>query len=98
VDAPDVGPICPKCGGRMVPGEIKISGERLSQSMSPFSGGLPTQGLPNIVETIESRSYWEEKTGEKTGFIFKREETRQMKLAGFRCTLCNYIELYTREK
>lgn len=95
----DVEPVCPKCGGRMVRGEVKTSGERMStQSMSPFSTGLPTGGLTNVVENVEGRSYWEEKTGEKAGFIFKREGKKRMGLAGYRCTLCNYVELYAQEK
>jgi hypothetical protein len=39
---------------------------------------------------------WEEKTGEKTGFIFKREEVKQMKIIGYRCKLCNFIEIYAK--
>lgn len=83
----------------MVMGEVKFIVEQMgTRSTSPFSTGLPMGGLPNVVETVASQPYWEEKTGEKTGFIFKREGKRRMGLAGHRCTICNYIELFAQEK
>lgn len=91
--------VCPKCGGKMVKGELKTSFERLgTSSMSPYMSGMPTGGLPSMVEEVASGPYWEERTGEKKGFIFKREETRRMAVAGLRCTICGFIELYAREK
>ena len=83
----------------MVRGEVKFIVEQMgTRPMSPFSTGLPMETLPNIMEMVESRPHWEEKTGEKTGFIIKREGKRRMTLIGYRCTLCNYIELFAREK
>lgn len=91
--------VCPRCGGKMVRGEVRFSGERIgSQQMSPFSAGMPMGGLPNVVDSVEGRPYWEERTGERTGFIFKRQGKRRMDLVGLRCTLCNYVELYARER
>ena len=49
-----------------------------------------------MVEGITSEPIWEEKTGERTGLIFKRDEVKQMKLDGYRCSLCNYIEIYAK--
>ena len=92
-------PVCPKCGGRMVKGELKTRMERLGTSaMSPFAPGMSMSGLPAMLEDSVGDLSWEEKTGEKKGFIFKREETRSMSVAGLRCTVCGYIELYAREK
>ncbi len=91
--------VCPKCGGKMMKGEVKFSAEQLStRAPSPFSTGIPMGGLPSVMETVESRPYWEERTGEKTGFIFKRDEKRRMTVEGYRCTLCNFIELYAQER
>ena len=39
---------------------------------------------------------WEEKTGEKRGTLFKRDETKKLGVSGYRCTLCGFIELYAR--
>ena len=40
----------------------------------------------------------EEKTGERKGTFFKRDETKKIAVSGFRCTLCGYVELYAKEK
>jgi DNA-directed RNA polymerase subunit RPC12/RpoP len=90
--------VCPKCGGKMVVGRMKISVDRLtSQAVSPFNMGLPTTGMPNISGEVGEGPFWEEKTGEKKGFIFKSDEIKKMSLRGYRCTLCNYIEIYAKD-
>lgn len=92
-------PVCPKCGGNMVRGSIRYVMESTGgQSMGPFSSGFPMNNVPMAVNEVPRNAFWEEKTGKKTGLIFKTEETKQKRLTGFRCTLCNYIELYTSEK
>ncbi|MFB0543152.1 MAG: PF20097 family protein [Candidatus Bathyarchaeia archaeon] len=92
-------PVCPKCGGRMVSGSIRYVMESTEgQSMGPFATGFPMNNVQMVVNEVQRNAFWEEKTGKKTGLIFKNEETKQMRLTGFRCTLCNYIELYTSEK
>jgi len=55
-------------------------------------------GISSVGEVTGGRLYWEERTGEKKGFIFKRDETRRMSVAGLRCTVCGFIELYAPEK
>jgi hypothetical protein len=83
----------------MVRGEIKFTVDRFSsQSISPFSTGIQIGGASEMVEEVEKRPYWEERTGEKKGIIFKREGRKRMNLAGFRCGLCNYIEIYAVAK
>lgn len=85
--------ICPKCGGNMVEGELRYFVERSSvQSMMPFEG-IPVPEF-STTQGVNETIFWEEKTGRKTGLIFKRDETRQMGLRGVRCTLCKYVELY----
>ncbi len=69
-----------------------------TSSMSPFMMGTPQSGLPSMTEEIASGPYWEEQTGEKKGLIFKREKTKRLGVAGLRCTVCGFIELYVREK
>jgi len=69
-----------------------------SQPVSPFMPGAFMGGISSIEELTGGKIYWEERTGEKTGFIFKRDETRTMTVAGLRCTICGFIELYAHEK
>ena len=83
----------------MVKGELKTSVERVrTSSMSPFMSGMSQGGLPTMMEEVASGPYWEEQTGEKKGLIFKREQTKRMTVAGLRCTVCGFIELYARKK
>ena len=89
--------VCPKCGGGMVEGKIRVPLERMSsQAINQLTPGFSMGGLPQVVEDFYTEPRWEEKTGEKTGLIFKRDEVKQMKLDGYRCTLCNYIEIYAK--
>jgi len=83
----------------MVQGGISVPIEKMNvPPMGPMTPGFMHQGLPPGIETFTTAPMWEEKTGEKKGFIFKREETRRMTVAGLRCTVCGFIELYAREK
>ena len=89
--------ICEKCGGTMVEGRLVFPSERLSsQTINPMTPSFGMMGLPAVVEDIVSEPHWEEKTGEKIGFIFKKDEVKQMELESYRCSLCNYIELYAK--
>lgn len=87
---------CPKCGGGMHRGAMKYM--VTSGAMTGFGGTLelPTGGFQNEMLTEIRDFIWEEKTGRKTGFIFKRDEKRQMKLEGLRCSLCSFVELYAK--
>jgi hypothetical protein len=87
---------CPKCGGGMHKGAMKYMVN--SGSMSGFGGNLelPTGGFQNTMLTETRDFIWEEKTGRKIGFIIKRDEKRQMSLEGLRCSLCGFVELYTK--
>ena len=72
-----------------------------SQAMSPFTpgsymGGMG--GIPSMPDEVQEKLVWEEKTGERKGTIFKRDETKQLSVTGYRCTLCGFMELYAREK
>ncbi len=90
--------ICPKCGGAMIGGRLVIPMERTNtQMMNQLTPGFGMGGLPTMAQEVTSEPRWEEKTGEKTGFIFKRDEVQQRKLDGYRCKLCNYLELYVLE-
>jgi len=91
----DVPMVCPKCGGKMVQGNLTIPMERMStRTMDQLNPGFSRGGLPPMMEDYSTEPHWKEKTGEKTGFIFKRDEVKQMKIIGYRCKLCNFIELY----
>lgn len=81
----------------MVEGGVSIPIEKMNvPSMGPMTPGFMNQGLPSGIETFTTAPEWEEKTGEKTGFIFKRDEVKRMKIGGYRCRLCNFIEFYAK--
>jgi predicted nucleic-acid-binding Zn-ribbon protein len=87
---------CIKCGGKMIQGRINIPVDRITtQTMPRLASGFEMRGVPGI-EDFHATPKWEEKTGNKTGFIFKRDEVREMGLKGYRCSNCNYVELYAR--
>lgn len=88
---------CPKCGGSMVEGGVSIPVEKMNvPAMGQMTPGFMHQGLPPGIETFTTAPMWEEKTGEKKGFIFKRDEVKTVKIIGYRCKLCNFIELYAK--
>ena len=89
--------VCQKCGGSMVEGGVSIPLEKMNvPAMGDMTPGFMHTGLPTGIETFTTAPMWEEKTGERTGFIFKRDEVKQMKIVGYRCSLCNFIELYAK--
>ena len=91
--------VCPKCGGRMVLGEVKYWMKSASQGqMSPFVQQMPLRDMTSMAETEARTFFWEEKTGEKKGWLFKRDEVREMGLKGYRCVTCSFIEFYAVEK
>ena len=89
---------CPKCGGEMVEGVIKFDTNVVNPSARNYMTGIPMSPQPSIYESSTSRPYWEEKTGRRTGFILKSDETKTLRIKGLRCTLCGYIEMYSVEK
>ena len=90
---------CPKCGGSMNKGEIKFESETvMPNQMNFYVTGIPYGNLPNTSQSSNSKMYWEEKTGKKTGFLIKSDEKKTMQINGLRCSICGYIELYAIEK
>jgi len=80
-------------------GTLQVPIERMSsQPMRPFMPDTFMGGIAPVEELTGGKIRWEERTGEKTGFIIKRDKTRRMTVAGLRCTLCGYIELYAQEE
>jgi hypothetical protein len=93
----DVKPVCPKCGGEMVEGTVRYTTERAAAQPTMPTVGFSMEGFGRMVDSVTNSTFWEEKTGGRTGLIFKRDETRKMRLNGHRCTLCGYVELYAEE-
>ena len=90
---------CPKCGSEMREGELFImvtssGGDQRMSSPLGFPTGS-TFSMP-IMVTGEG-PFWRERTGEKKGWVVKREETQTLKISGSRCTACGYIELYAHK-
>lgn len=88
---------CPKCGGEMKRGKVRYTTEQTSGQPMMGMADFPMQGINRMSQSVTSSVFWEEKTGAKTGLIFKRDETKRMGLHGLRCTVCGYIELYAEE-
>jgi len=78
-------------------GLLYVPVEHMAQSITPFMQGTYMSGFPSVASETDRRIRWEEKTGEKKGFLFKRDETRRIAVAGLRCTVCGFIELYAHE-
>jgi hypothetical protein len=89
--------VCPKCGGDMAVGGVTVPVEKMNAPpMGEMTPGFMHSGLPPGIETFTTAPIWEEKTGERTGFIFKRDEVKKMRIVGYRCKLCNFIELWAK--
>ena len=93
--------ICPKCGGEMVDGQMKLKldvdrSQTIDKLVPGFDMSAGTRG--GFTETLSIVPHWEEKTGKKVGFIFKKEEVKETRIKGQRCTQCNYIELYVTSR
>ena len=73
-----VSTVCSKCGGNMVKGQLKYWFKRsIKQPVTP--GMVERNVLNDLVDlgsTQAQNVHWEEKTGEKKGFIFNREEKK----------------------
>jgi hypothetical protein len=89
---------CPKCSGEMK------EGDALVRFTTPSNPGGATFGMPNMpgmslpTEIAKQESIlWKEKTGQKKGWLVKRDETKILKLSGKRCQQCGYVELFARE-
>jgi hypothetical protein len=81
----------------MVVGGVTVPVEKMNvPPMGDMTPGFMNTGLPPGIETFTTAPMWEEKTGEKTGFIFKRDEVKTMRIVGCRCKLCNFIELWAK--
>ena len=87
---------CPKCGGGRHRGAMKYLVSTGSMSGLGPALELPTGGFQAEMLSETKDFVWEEKTGRKTGFIFKRDEKREMNMEGLRCSLCGFIELYAK--
>ena len=78
-------------------GRLAVPMEKtVSSNMMQFTPEIVQQNHPPMIETFTSAPIWEELTGEKKGFIIKRDEVKKMKVVGYRCSLCNYIEIYAK--
>ena len=89
---------CPRCDGEMREGEafvrVSVSGVQTSNfDMMSMPGMNVRSGDMMGDEEI----LWREKTGRKTGWLIKSDEEKTMKISGFRCIKCGYVELYCRE-
>lgn len=80
-------------------------GEALIQ-ITVAGGGytIPGFGMTSIAgmgqqgsNQAEERIQWREKTGRKSGRIFKSDEEKTLKIVGQRCKICGYIEFYAKE-
>jgi hypothetical protein len=93
--------ICPKCGGGMRRGALYVSVE-LSASTQQLSHYLPSTfgggGIPSSGGVVGRRIFWEERTGEKKGFILKREKRKKIDVTGLRCIVCGFIEIFAPNK
>lgn len=90
---------CPKCGGEMIPGAMRFDQETIRPNTNnPYMSGFSHSPIPQVVEEYTGSPYWEERTGRKTGFLFKREEKLNFRISGYRCKLCGYLELYATEE
>jgi hypothetical protein len=86
--------LCSKCGGEMKAGDFTVPMQQMrSPELGEYTPGFMNTGLPPGVETFAAAPVWEERTGEKKGLIFKRPEVKKMRILGYRCSVCNYIEL-----
>lgn len=90
---------CPRCGGEMREGEAFVRVTTYEGRASSGFGimGIPGMGIPSAETVREEKVRWRERTGEKKGWLIKREEEKVMRVSGLRCLKCGYIELYARE-
>ena len=88
---------CPRCGSEMREGEAFV---RITTSADQVSSGYGMLGMPGMRmpsgETSEEKVQWREKTGQRKGWLIKRDETKTLKISGLRCVGCGYLEFYAR--
>lgn len=90
---------CPKCGSEMREGGLFINvtsspnAQSISTTLSGFPG--PITAIPPV--TTGEGPFWRERTGQKKGWLVKREETQTLRISGLRCINCGYIELYAHQ-
>ena len=90
---------CPKCSSAMREGGlfIQITNSVGGQNF-PSPMGFPTSSMSGMPSMVTGEGpFWREKTGEKKGWILKREETQTLSISGRRCLNCGYIELYAHQ-
>lgn len=88
---------CSKCGGEVREGElfINVTSTPGSGLASPYS--YPSEfamGMQSGSMVSGDGPFWRERTGKKEGLLFKREKTQTLKICGYRCKKCGYIELF----
>jgi hypothetical protein len=78
----------------MVEGEVYVN---VPAPANPMIGGMmsmPGMSMGSLGGSMEEGLMWREKTGEKTGLLFKSDEMRTLTIRGLRCTGCGLIEFY----
>lgn len=68
-------------------------------------GTIPGLGFPipeirspaTGADTVGEKLLWRERTGAKTGWLVKSDETKTMEISGHRCLKCGYIEFFANE-
>jgi hypothetical protein len=78
------------------------SGEVMVTDISPLGRGsmsgvmsFPGSSFPAGSGAVrEADMMWREKTGEKTGWLVKRDEEKIFSIKGMRCLDCGYLEFY----
>ena len=81
------------------------SGEAMVTDISPLGRGsmtgvisFPGSSFPASNGGVrDADMMWREKTGEKTGWLVKRDEERIMRIMGMRCLGCGYLEFYAEQ-
>jgi hypothetical protein len=82
----------------MVEGEVYVN---VPAAVNPMVGGMlsmPGMNIGGLGGSREEGLIWREKTGEKTGLLFKSDEMRTLTIKGLRCTGCGLIEFYAGKK
>lgn len=81
-------------------GELFINVTSLSSAdpIFPRSSGVPTNKMFGVPAMATGEGpFWREQTGQKKGWLIKREETQTLKILGTRCIECGFIELYVQK-
>ncbi len=76
---------------------VQITTTDMHQASGLGMFGVPGMGMPSGGTMSEEKIQWRERTGEKRGWLLKRDEEKTLRISGLRCIECGYIELYARE-